>query len=82
MNILIFFSEISSDFRIWETVYFHQMPSHRSIVEWHKDTALHPILEQLSDSDKEEFEQDIFAETKKYILFRKTDRLFFTARRL
>ncbi len=82
-------SELSSDFRMWETVYFHQMPSHKSIVEWYKGTALRPILEQLSDTDKEEFEQDILAETEKIypvqkngeIIFR-FPRLFFTARKL
>ena len=28
------FSSITDNFRIWETVYFHIMPSHQSIVEW------------------------------------------------
>lgn len=79
-------SEISSDFRIWETVYFHRMPSHESIVEWYKGTGLRPYLEQLSDRDKREFERDILAEVQKtypvqkngQIIFR-FPRLFFTA---
>lgn len=82
-------SKISCDFRIWETVYYHKMPSHKSIVEWYKGTALRPLLEQLSKHDKEIFEQDILAETKKIypiqkngqIIFR-FPRLFFTARKL
>lgn len=79
-------SEISSDFRIWETVYMHRMPSHRSIVEWYKGTSLRPFLAQLSDSDKADFERDVLCETKKVypvqkngeIIFR-FPRLFFTA---
>lgn len=82
-------SDISSEFRMWETVYFHKMPSHRSIVEWYKGTAMRPILEQLSNFDKEEFERDILAETEKaypvqkngQIIFR-FPRLFFTARKI
>lgn len=81
-------SDISNDFRIWETVYYHQMPSHKSIVEWYKGTAMRPFLEQLSDPDKEEFEHDVLVETQKsypvqkngQIIFR-FPRLFFTARK-
>ena len=79
-------SELSDNFRMWETVYFHTMPSHKSIIEWYKGTGLRPYLEQLSDSDKGEFENDVLTETQKYypvqqngkIIFR-FPRLFFTA---
>ena len=79
-------SELSDNFRMWETVYFHTMPSHKSIVEWYKGTGLRPYLEQLSGSDKGEFENDVLTETQKYypvqqngkIIFR-FPRLFFTA---
>lgn len=81
-------SEHSSDFRIWETVYFHAIPSHQSILEWYKGTGLRPYLAQLSDSDKLDFEADVFKETVKFypiqkngeIIFR-FPRLFFTAKR-
>lgn len=79
-------SEVSGSFRMWETTYFHEMPSHRSILEWYRGTGLRPYLEQLSDDDKALFEEDILAEIIKIyplqkngnIIFR-FPRLFFTA---
>lgn len=79
-------SGLSSNFRMWETTYFHSMPSHQSIVEWYKGTGLRPFLEQLSDNDKGEFEMDVLTETQRYypiqqngdIIFR-FPRLFMTA---
>lgn len=79
-------SDISSDFRLWETTYFFKMPSHRSIVEWYKGTGMRPYLDGLSDEDKIKFENDVLAEVEKLypvqkngeIIFR-FPRLFFTA---
>lgn len=79
-------SRLSDNFRIWETVYFHTMPSHQAIIEWYKGTGLRPFLEQLSDDDKKLFEEDILNKVKKEypsqengeIIFR-FPRLFFTA---
>ena len=70
-------SEVSGSFRMWETTYFHEMPSYQSILEWYKGTGLRPYLEQLSDDDKGLFEEDILAEIIKYILYRKTEISFF-----
>ena len=52
-------SELTENFRMWETVYFHAMPSYESIIEWYKGTGLRPYLEQLSDEDKTEYLNDI-----------------------
>lgn len=79
-------SEISSDFEMWQTAYFHRMKSHSDIMEWYKSTGLRPYLEVLSPADKEEFEKDIFTEVEKAypkqangeIIFR-FPRLFFKA---
>ncbi|MDE7278720.1 MAG: methyltransferase domain-containing protein [Oscillospiraceae bacterium] len=79
-------SEISSDFSMWQTTYFHRMKSHSDIMEWYKSTGLRPYLEALSSADKAEFEKDIFTEvenaypkqTNGEIIFR-FPRLFFTA---
>ena len=79
-------SELSDNFRMWETTYFHTMFSHQSIIEWYKGTGLRPFLEQLSESDKGKFENDVLTETKRYypiqqnggIIFR-FPRLFMTA---
>lgn len=79
-------SEISSDFEMWQTAYFHRMKSHSDIMEWYRSTGLRPYLEALSPADKEEFEKDIFTEVEKAypkqangeIIFR-FPRLFFKA---
>lgn len=79
-------AEISSDFSMWQTTYFHRMKSHSDIMEWYRSTGLRPYLETLSSADRTEFEKDIFHEVKKAypkqangeIIFR-FPRLFFTA---
>ena len=57
-------SDISSDFEVWETIYCHRMPSYESIIEWYKGTGLRPYLEQLSETDGDEFTSDVFNELK------------------
>ena len=79
-------SELSSDFTMWKTIYFHRMPSQFSIIEWYRSTGLKPYLEILPDDKKAEFENDVFEEIKPFypvqqngeVIFR-FPRLFFTA---
>ena len=81
-------SGISDDFEVWETIYCHRMPSYESIIEWYKGTGLRPYLEQLSETDAEDFVSDVYREMKnRYkiqsngeIMFR-FPRLFFIAKR-
>lgn len=67
-------SQLSDNFRIWETVYYHAMPSHRAIIEWYKGTGLRPFLEWLSDADKPLFEEDIFNAVKAEYSLQKTEK--------
>lgn len=81
-------SELTDDFELWKTVYFHRMPSIDSIIEWYKSTGLKPYLEALSDDDKEKFIADIKEElVREYpaqkngeVIFR-FPRFFFTAKK-
>lgn len=52
-------SEISEEFSIWETVYYHVMKSHNDILEWYRGTGLLPYLSVLPDDKKAEFENEI-----------------------
>lgn len=52
-------SEISGEFCIWETVYYHVMKSHNDILEWYRGTGLRPYLSVLPDIMKTEFENEI-----------------------
>lgn len=81
-------AEISSDFSMWHTVYFHRMPSQQSIIEWYRSTGLKPYLEVLTEQKKEEFEKDVFELVKQSYPVQKNSevifrfpRLFFTARK-
>ncbi|MDP4178964.1 MAG: methyltransferase domain-containing protein [Bacillota bacterium] len=79
-------SEISSEFCMWETIYFHKLKSHKDIMEWYRSTGLRPYLNVLSDEKKKLFEQDVFEKVvEEYpiqkngsIIFR-FPRFFFTA---
>lgn len=57
-------SQCSSSFQIWETVYYHALPSHRHLIEWVSSTRLRPYLDALDGKQKEEFENEILAKTK------------------
>lgn len=78
-------ADISPDFSMWQTTYFHRMKSHRDIIEWYKSTGMRPYLEALQPGEAEEFEEEIFRRvTREYkvqakgeIIFR-FPRLFFT----
>ena len=79
-------SEITDDFSMWETVYYHRMKSHKDIMEWYKGTGLRPYLEVLSADEAADFENDIYSEViKSYPLQKRGEiifrfpRLFFTA---
>lgn len=79
-------SNISADFSMWKTIYYHRLASQESILEWYKSTGLKPYLEQLSDDDKTEFEKDILLKIKEQYPLQKNNevifpfnRLFFTA---
>lgn len=58
-------ADIANDFYLWKTIYCHRMPSHQSIIEWYKGTALRPYYDELNDTEKTEFEADLLAELKK-----------------
>ncbi len=82
-------SSLTEDFDIWETVYYHNMPSAKAIVEWVKGTRLRPYLNALDKTKAERLEKEITERagavyrTQKNgeIIFR-FRRFFFTARKL
>lgn len=81
-------STISSDFNLWQTTYYHRMPSHEAILDWYRATGLRTYLAQLCDDDRSLFENELLhALRNEYkvepcgeVIF-PFPRLFFTARR-
>ncbi len=57
-------SACSGRFEIWETVYYHAMPSHAQLIEWVRGTRLRPYLDVLDEKQKTEFENEILTKVK------------------
>ena len=49
----------ANDFDIWETVYYHRMPSVEAMVEWIKGTNLRPYLNALDAENAKKLEAEI-----------------------
>ncbi len=81
-------SGLTNDFELWETTYFHRMPSIDSIIEWYRSTGLRPYLDALSETEQSDFLGEISQELyKEYavqengeIIF-KFPRFFFIAKK-
>lgn len=82
----VLLSEISVEFSMWKTTYFHRLKSHNEIIEWYRGTGLRPYLNALPSNLKIEFEREVYSKVVKFypiqknglIIFR-FPRLFFTA---
>lgn len=79
-------SRCATRFDLWETVYYHPMPSHAALLDWVRGARLRPYLDALPEQEKPLFEQEIlnrarevypFTESGEVIL--KFRRFFFTA---
>ena len=75
-------SEIYSEFSMWETIYYHELKSHRDIMEWYRGTGLRPYLNVLSDDQKQHFEQDVFDRVTKEYTIRRNGNIIFRFPRL
>lgn len=57
-------NECASDFRIWETVYYHNMPDCEAMLDWVKGTRLRPYLDALNEDRQAEFLDEILREAQ------------------
>lgn len=79
-------SGCASGFDIWETVYYHEMPSHEELINWVRGTRLRPYLDCLNEREKAVFEAELLERVReRYQIMKngnvilKFRRLFFTA---
>lgn len=79
-------SSCSSSFELWETVYYHVMPSHEHLIEWVRGTRLRPYLDVLNEGQKVKFEREILSKAREAYprtasgeVILKFRRFFFTA---
>lgn len=79
-------SEISSEVTMWDTTYYHIVPSHNSVIDWYKGSGLRPYLDMLNQTEKNEFLYELLEMLKSELpvqadnsVILKMPRLFFTA---
>jgi trans-aconitate 2-methyltransferase len=79
-------SSRSNDIELWETHYYHILPSHESIISFIESTALKVYLSEMPDRDKIDFKKAVLDDSAKYYpellngnVFFPFKRLFFTA---
>lgn len=73
---------------MWQTTYYHIVPSHDSVIEWYKGSGLRPYLDMLESEERDEFLSQLSAEIQKAYpvqadntVILKMPRLFFTAKK-
>lgn len=52
-------SKVSQKVTMWETTYYHIVPSHSSVIEWYRGSVLRPYLEALTQAEKQDFIYDL-----------------------
>lgn len=74
-------SSCTDTFDIWETVYYHNMPSVEAMVEWIKGTRLRPYLNALDKEKAEMPEKEIAERAKAVYCARENGEIIFRFRR-
>jgi trans-aconitate 2-methyltransferase len=68
----------SNEIILWETHYFHILPTLKGIIDFVRTTALKPYLENLPDEEKrQELENEIFEECGRYYKIQTNGRVIF-----
>lgn len=75
-------SECSSSFEIWETTYYHSMPSHEAMVEWVKSAKLRPYLNLLSERQGQELINEIISRSREKYSIEDNGQIMFGFKRL
>lgn len=57
-------SNLSENVTMWDTTYYHIVPSHEAVIEWYSGSGLRVYLELLSQTEKEEFLHDLSESVK------------------
>ncbi len=70
-------SEISAEFSMWETIYYHKLKSPADIMEWYRGSGLRPYLRALAAEKRGAFEQDILARVKESYPAQKNGEIIF-----
>ena len=74
-------SSCTESFDIWETTYYHNMPSVEAMVEWVKGTRLRPYLNALDKTKAESLEKEIIKRAITVYDTQKNNEIIFKFRR-
>ena len=74
-------SSCTDKFDIWQTVYYHNMPSVQAIFEWVKGTRLRPYLNALNEEGAKELEKEIVEKASQVYKVQKNNEIIFKFRR-
>lgn len=58
-------SECASEFRVWQTIYCHGLPSHQSLIDWVRATRLRPYEDCMDPGLIPEFEHELLEKAEK-----------------
>lgn len=74
-------SSLTDRFDLWETVYYHNMPSIDAMVEWVKGTRLRPYLNALDDAGAQRLVREIAEKAARAYPVQKNGEIIFKFRR-
>lgn len=74
-------SACTDNFDVWETVYYHNMPSVEAMVEWIKGTSLRPYLNALDSEKAERLIKEITERASQAYTVQKNGEIIFKFRR-
>lgn len=74
-------ASLTNSFDIWESVYYHSMPSVEAMTEWIKGTRLRPYLNALSEEKADELQKEITEHAKCVYKPQKNGEIIFKFRR-
>ncbi len=75
-------SDISRDFSMWSTIYFHRMAGHEALLDWYRGTGLRPYLDVLPEERIPDFEAELMRKIKQEYLLQKNGEVIFRFPRL
>jgi trans-aconitate 2-methyltransferase len=68
---------------IWQTQYFHVLPSHQGLVDWYAGTGMRPYLERLgSEDERQSFQRQVLEECRPFYPEHQDHKILFPFNRL
>lgn len=67
---------------LWETEYFHVLPSHQAIIEWMQGTGLRPFLHPLTATEQNEFLSELLQQVEMGYPLQRDGTVLFPFRRM